>query len=178
MPDEQEFLQAMYKEQCDQARQHENLRQQSTTIVLGISAAIIAAVSATAANAISALANAHALWLFGFYAIFGMFIIVLGRFGRSFSLQHYERNRFHSERAGEYRERLERMFPAGHYEQLREDAKEKHRTKWRERMTGQEKALAEGYLYTTWKNIYLFLIWSGTLLTAAALLIAVVGLQW
>lgn len=42
MSDAQSFLQAMYKEQCDQARQHETMRQQGTTLVLTLSAAIAA----------------------------------------------------------------------------------------------------------------------------------------
>src|SRR5438045_2873711 len=35
-PDEQTFLQAMYKEQYDQTRQHETLRQQSTTLIFAL----------------------------------------------------------------------------------------------------------------------------------------------
>jgi hypothetical protein len=37
MSDPQSFLQAMYEEECDQARQHESMRRQGTTPVLMLS---------------------------------------------------------------------------------------------------------------------------------------------
>src|SRR4051812_33331567 len=41
MSDPQVYLQAMYKEQCDQARQHEVMRQQSTTLILTLSGVLL-----------------------------------------------------------------------------------------------------------------------------------------
>src|ERR1700732_1188944 len=111
MPDPQTYLQAMYKEQCDQARQHENMRQQSTTLVLAVSAAL-ATVGGTAFSAtVQPLLSAGAPWVLALYALLGWVVMELARLGKALSLKHYERNMLHVARARQYRQRLLVLFP-------------------------------------------------------------------
>src|SRR5690348_2128564 len=89
VPDEQTFLQAMYKEQCEQARQHETLRQQSTTLIFAL-AGTMGTVSAWGITL--ATASHIYLWAVPLFSVLGIFIAALAWFGRHLSLKHYERN--------------------------------------------------------------------------------------
>jgi hypothetical protein len=164
-PDAQSFLQAMYKEEHDQARQHENLRQQSTTIVLTLSGGILA----LAATTFSSLQRARLAWIYAFYVLLGLFVAGLGWFGRGLSLKHYERNQWHGARARAYRKRLESLFHTTDYGSgLRTGANACHKKKFEEDVGKGAKAIIEAPLYRYWANIYLFVMSIGLLLAALA----------
>jgi hypothetical protein len=81
-PEPQAYLQAMYKEQCDQARQHEGMRQQSTTLILALSGAL-AAVAGTALSATAKiLMDAGVPWVVATYALVGWIIVRLAHLGQ------------------------------------------------------------------------------------------------
>jgi hypothetical protein len=83
LPDEQTFLQAMYKEQCDQARQHESMRQQSTTLVLAVSAALATIGGSALSATVAPLYNAGVPRVVAFYALLGWVIWRLAQLGGS-----------------------------------------------------------------------------------------------
>jgi hypothetical protein len=90
--DLQSFLQAMYKEQCDQARQHETMRQQATTIALSVAAAVVSLAAASGGalafiGGSGTLPNVHP-GLVALYSLLGLFVIGIGRHGRKLSLKH------------------------------------------------------------------------------------------
>jgi hypothetical protein len=106
---------AMYKEQCDQARQHETLRQQATIVALTLMTGIISLASLLAVFATSK--DFGTLWLPRVRLIdqaLGWILVILGALATLLSLKHYERNRSHTVRARAYRTLLE-----GHYPELR-----------------------------------------------------------
>lgn len=172
----QSFLQAMYKEQCDQARQHEAMRQQSTTITLALAGAIIAAATATAPHALGALKAAHLQLLFAVYALLGFFIIGLGWFGERLSLKHYERNRYHTALAGHYRIRLEAMNPgAGIGAELRKSAYAKHEAKWERDTRPRYRSIIKYRVHRAWMALHLFIMLSGALLAVCSVVVALVA---
>ena len=99
VPDETILL-AVYKENADQARQHELFRQTITTLVAGITGAVIGLLSLkeTAAVLQSPLLPAA-----------GSFLAVIGAFGLVASMKHYERNRMHVERLRQARTLLDEL---------------------------------------------------------------------
>lgn len=168
----QAFLLAMYKEQCDQARQHESLRQQSTTLILAMCSAAMALSGILIATTIK-MPDTGALidpgLLLSGYALIGVFIALLSILGRRLSLVHYERNRQHAEKARSYRELLERSFP-----DLTISGDRK--------TTRQAKAASDSgsygnsnrsRLFRHWADIYWFVTALGALLTVTPLAMAV-----
>ena len=99
MPDETILL-AIYKENADQARQHEVFRQTITTLVAGITGAVIGLLSLKETAAVL-----HSPLL----PVAGIFLAVIGTFGLIASMKHYERNRMHVERIREIRKALDAL---------------------------------------------------------------------
>jgi hypothetical protein len=144
--DPQNFLQAMYKEQCDQARQHETLRERSTAIIISVCAPIITFTGVAATFTYDKLEDKR--W-FAAYAIIGLFLIGLGWFGRGLSLKHYERNRVHAVRAGAYRSELEKLFlPAPYGQPLRQAAAASHLQQWKIDTSDKKGTIVLAHLYT------------------------------
>jgi len=161
MPDAQNFLQAMYKEQCDQARQHENMRQQSTSLVVTVCSALVA-FSTTAASWFATRGGSGLVLM-----ATGSLVLCLGWFGRALSLKHYERNRMHTTRAGGYRRELEQLFPGMPYGgALRNRMETDHETDWKANSPDPTGAVIASHLYQSWMAIYWFVIALGVLLCA------------
>jgi len=99
MPDETILL-AIYKENADQARQHELFRQTITTLVAGITGAVIGLLS---------LKETTAVLKSALLPVAGSFLLVLGTFGLIASLKHYERFRMHVERLRQTRTLLDEL---------------------------------------------------------------------
>jgi hypothetical protein len=174
-PDEQTFLQAMYKEQCDQARQHETLRQQSTTLIFALAGTMGTVAGAAVPFTATSLMAAGMHWVLLAYALLGIFVISLASFGRHLSLKHYERNRHHVSYAGLYRKKLEALFPAPNYGGLRAQARENHKKNWTQDAKVNPKLAAKIYDSNTfifWRNMYYFLMMLGFLLTLIPIILA------
>jgi hypothetical protein len=173
--DEQTFLQAMYKEQCDQARQHETLRQQSTTLIFALAGTMGTVAGAVVQFTATSLMAAGMSWVLLFYALLGIFVISLASFGRHLSLKHYERNRHHVSYAGLYRKQLEALFPATNYGALRAQARTNHKNNWA-RSQKVKPALAaaiyDSNTFQFWRNMYYFLMMMGVLLTLIPTILA------
>ena len=89
-----DILLAMYEEHVTQGREHEQQREKVTSVILVISAALLAFTSQTS-------------WQ-PRHAILTTTMAVLGLFGILFSYKHYERNRFHVRIAQEFRDEIEK----------------------------------------------------------------------
>lgn len=172
----QSFLQAMYKEQCDQARQHETMRQQATTLVITLTGAVvsIAAASGGILAFIRGSGNnpdVHPLLLV-LYSFLGVFVIFLARHGRKLSMKHYERSQFHTERARAYRRRAEELFNSMKYKEDHRQARLDHEAKWREEIGGKGEAIVKQRLYVLWNQMFDFLVWVGVFLVVVPLFAA------
>ena len=99
LPDETILL-ALYKENADQARQHELFRQTITTLVAGITGAVIGLLSLKDTGAVL-----HSPLL----PVIVILVAVIGTFGLIASMKHYERNRMHIERIREIRKALDTL---------------------------------------------------------------------
>src|SRR4029079_3041712 len=99
MPDETILL-AIYKENADQARQHELFRQTITTLVAGITGAVISLLS---------LKDASAVLRSPLLPVAGIFLAIIGTFGLIASMKHYERNRMHIQRIRKIRAALDAL---------------------------------------------------------------------
>jgi hypothetical protein len=164
----------MHKEQCDQARQHEVMRQQSTTITVTLAGAIIAAATATGPHVLSGLQSIHHQVFFVGFASLGIFIMGLGFFGERICLKHYERNRYHTTLAGYYRYRLEQMAPdAAIGKALRSAAYAQHRDKWAEDTRPIYREMVEYRVHRGWLMVHRFIILSGAVVAMACMVIAV-----
>jgi len=162
--DKQTFLLAMYKEQCDQARQHESQRQQGATLVLALCSAMTVFAGATAAWASSRSGSlAFTIPLLGA----GIFICLLGVFGRRFSLKHYERSRLHVARATIYREDLEKLYPG--VGDLRTKMDKRHADEWLERRGGRLTWVIKASLFRYWISLHSFIILWGAALVVVSL---------
>ena len=73
---------ALYKEQTEQARHHEDQRATVTNYVLVLAGAVLGLVHVEALRAAQAL--------------LGCFLVVVGGFGAAVTAKHYERNRYHA----------------------------------------------------------------------------------
>lgn len=110
-PDLQLFYQSMYKEERDQARQHEALRQQSTTLIFVLSGAISTATVGIIGSTATKLLDSNGVVVVAFYSLFGLFVSALGWFGRNLSLKHFQLSAMHFTYATQYRLRLQNLFP-------------------------------------------------------------------
>jgi hypothetical protein len=157
----------MYKEQCDQARQHETLRQQSTTLIFALAGTMGTVAGVVATLTTSKLLAEGMHWVFLLYAPLGILITSMADFGRHLSLKHYERNRHHIKYASLYRKRLEAMFPDANYEALRKKAESEHKSEWPKESKvkkGLAKHIYDSNTFRFWRNMYYFLMGVGILL--------------
>jgi hypothetical protein len=96
---EETILLAVYKENADQARQHELFRQTITTLVAGVTGAVIGL----------SLKEADSIINSPLLTIAGSFLAIIGTYGLIACAKHYERNRMHVERLRELRHCLESL---------------------------------------------------------------------
>jgi hypothetical protein len=169
MPDPQTYLQAMYKEQCDQARQHENMRQQSMTLVLAVSAALATVGGTALAATVQPLLSVGAPWVLALYALLGWVVMELARLGKALSLKHYERNMLHVARARQYRQRLIDLFPNTDYGSVNDDADKCHKAEWK-----LDSSIIEARLHEYWLGIYTFVRYLGIALIVIPVALAIV----
>ena len=87
-----DVLLALYKEHVEMARQHETQRSTLTSLILAIAGVLI---------------GFAASFKFGKPWIIPIILIFLGVFGALFSRKHYERNRYHSRIAAEFRNQID-----------------------------------------------------------------------
>jgi hypothetical protein len=172
----QSFLQAMYKEQCDQARQHETMRQQATTIVLTV-AGVVVSLAAASGGALAFMRGSGGLpnvypGLFALYSLLGFFVIGIGRHGRKLSVKHYERNQMHTARARVYRQRLEILFPGYRFgDDLRKEAQSAHEKDWSKEARENAARVINERLYVLWIDLFRFLNGVGVFLIVVPLIV-------
>jgi hypothetical protein len=177
LAERQSFLQAMYKEQCDQARQHETMRQQVTTIAMALVGTVVS-FAAASGGALGFFSRGNGLpnippAFFALYSLLGFFVIGIGHHGRKLSLKHYERNRTHTARARAYRKRLEELFPRCG-DDLRKEAERDHENRWKRDDAGDNAAyVIKQRLYRLWVNLFLFVNLIGVFLIVIPLVVAV-----
>jgi hypothetical protein len=157
----QEYLQSMYKEQCDQARQHEALRATGTTLILTLAGAMLT-VGATVLEH-----GSH--WKTFAVVVLGFFIIAIGWSGRTLSLKHHERSRRHASLAQQYRLGLEGLVSREYGKGLRDNAETIHRTNWRNEVGARDLKIIDKHLFRYWLNIYLLVMLSGLVLVTISL---------
>jgi hypothetical protein len=147
----------MYGEQCNHARQHEHLRQQSTTLLVTLASGAAVVEASLLGSALSQTGSAM-LWLVvASYSLIGLVVIVLALHGRKLSLKHWHRNTQHRERATAFRNLLETHFPI-----------EVHLTELRLRQMNDEGPVKES-VHELWANIYVFLVVLGLVLVVVPL---------
>jgi hypothetical protein len=168
----------MYKERCDQARQHETMRQQATTIAMTIAGAVVSLAGASGGalafmRGTGDLPNVYP-GLFAVYSLLGLFVIGIGHQGRKLSLKHYERNRVHTARAGANRKRLEELFPGCRVgDELRKRAKSDHKDEWEKEAGAEAVGIIDEKLYMLWIDLFRFLKWVGVFLIVVPLIVVV-----
>ena len=113
MKEENQVLWSMYQEHCVQGRHHETQRSTVTSILLSISAAILALVSLD-----KEITRAD--------IPMGLLLIVIGLFGALFCAKHYERFRIHMKRARNYRDALDANISEIDIKKLKKIADETH----------------------------------------------------
>ena len=113
MADKNDIILAMFQEHCSHGRQHESQRSTVTSIILSISAALVALVSLDKAI------NKADIPL-------GLFLIGLGVFGSFFCAKLYERFRLHMQHVKIYREELEKLSPESKVNELHWKAENAH----------------------------------------------------
>ena len=113
MNDCTEILLNMFNEHCIHGRQHEKQRSTVTSILLSISAALIALVS------LDDSINKSDIPI-------GLFLISIGVFGAIFCAKLYERFRLHMEHVKIYREELEKRVPDSKINELHWKAEGNH----------------------------------------------------
>jgi hypothetical protein len=155
-PDLQLFYQSMYKEERDQARQHETLRQQSTTLLFALSGAISAATAGIIGSTATNLLTSGGVLVVGFYSVFGIFVSAIGWFGRELSLKHFELSDMHFWYATQYRLRLQEFFPGSSIDLNQDEANGKD--------CDRHRAMKARDAYQYWIDLYLFLIALGVVL--------------
>lgn len=106
-----ETLLALYREQTDQARHHEDQRATMTNYVLVLAGAVLGLVNVERLQAAQ--------------GPLGCFLVVVGCFGAAVTAKHYERNRYHARLAGRYRSQIEALQPGAAID--REAARAEHR---------------------------------------------------
>lgn len=172
--DPQAFLQAMYKEQCDQARQHETMRQQVTSTLLVLAAAIA---TATASALAAFLRPTHDVRAIAFLALPGLAIVWIANLGKRLSIKHYERNQLHIERSRQYRRRLTDLFPKTDYSEINKFADEEHKKNHGKKNPRVIEVIDQN-LYQYWVDIFGLLSGVGYFLIIFPILVAVLAWAW
>jgi len=94
----------LIKENFEQARSHEEMREKTVTLTIAIATILVAVL------AIDHVAEAHVMLFchrWEFQRLIGLFLFVLGIFGGLCSQKHYERNRMHVELAQDFLVKLQ-----------------------------------------------------------------------
>jgi hypothetical protein len=112
-----DYLFKFMNEHATQARQHEALRERSTSFILAISAAVIGFLATMIRNSSGA----------SFTTPLGLFLVLLGTFGIILSYKHYERNRLHTEILRGFRRELDRVLTAAGHGSIDEIARRQRR---------------------------------------------------
>jgi hypothetical protein len=148
MQDDVEILWRMCNEHFTHGRHHETQRSALSNFVLLTEGGILAFIGGkTAGN------GPDVLW------VLPCFLIALGAFGIASSLKLYERFRLHTEIAGVIRKEIEsRLNMNPTVSQLRDNATNKHKTKWYYRVVGQT------HLYIYWLALHGFVALLGIIL--------------
>lgn len=133
----------MYEEQMRHGRHHEELRTQSTNIIVAISAALIALLDDGSTYIDSTVA--------------GAFIIIINLYGLLMSLKHYERSRLHVGVGGAYRSIISKFATIGEYQidSKRSEAKENHGSKF---------IMSKVRAYYLWSGLHILLIFIGLMI--------------
>ncbi len=139
-----ETLLALYKEQTDQARHHEDQRATISNYALLLAGAVLGLINA------DALRSAQ-LQL-------GCFLVITGCFGSFVTAKHYERSRYHARSAGSYRRRIEALQPDTAIE--REDIRSEQRREF-PFLNGER-------LWTLWVSLHILVAVLGALLAVLA----------
>jgi hypothetical protein len=151
VPDETILL-AVYKENADQARQHELFRQTITTLVAGITGAVIGLLS---------LKETAAVLQSPLLPVAGSFLAVIGTFGLIASMKHYERNRMHVERLRRARAQLDQLTSTKKLlATIKDDADKDHNPRY--------PFLSKKRLNTVWNLFHLLIIAFGITLCTLA----------
>jgi hypothetical protein len=140
MPDENDILLALYKQNYDLAFHYQNQRAITTNIILTISAGIIGLITFDQKLEGTDFYAALALVIFGFY-------------GAILNAKQYERFAFYRERARVYRERLDSLFPQALILADKIVADERSRKRF--------KVLSRIYIWHLWLVLNLFIILIG-----------------
>jgi len=166
----------MYKEQCDQARQHETMRQQSTTLVLTLSAAVAAFTGAALSATVGPLVAAKVPWVLACYSLLGFVVWKMAALGEGLSLKHYERNKLHVARARQYRGRLANLFSGSDYDLVNAQADADHKAEWQR--DGLGPSIIGARLHQYWTDIFSFVRYLGLTLVAIPVALAVALTTW
>jgi hypothetical protein len=140
MPDENDILLDLYKQNYDLAFHYQNQRATSTNIILTISAGIVGLITFD-----------QKLEGTDFYA--ALVLVIVGCYGAILSAKQYERFAFYRERARVYREKLDSLFPKASILESKSVADERSRKRFR--------LLRHVYIRHLWLILNLFIVLIG-----------------
>jgi FtsH-binding integral membrane protein len=118
MNDESEILWRMFQEHRTHGRHHEVLRSNATTIIFGITAAVLTVVGFE-----KQVSRHH--WPLG------LFLVFVGLYGVVFSAKQYERIAMHASRARKLRAQIDATIPGARLLKIVEEAKSEHASRWK-----------------------------------------------
>jgi hypothetical protein len=147
------------------------MRQQSTTLVLTLSAAVAAFTGAALSATIGPLLTAGVPWVVVLYSLLGVVVWKMAALGEGLSLKHYERNKLHVARARQYRKRLLRLFSDSDYEQVNAEADKDHKAEWERDILNP--FIVESRLHQYWVDIFKFIRYLGLTMVLIPLALAV-----
>ena len=138
----------MYEEQIRHVRHHESLRTQSTSMILVLSAALLAFLSSEIAPQ-------------GKQYIPGLFIVLLNIYGALISLKHYERSKLHRAVSEQYRNAISDVAALENLKlnEVRGNGKLKHR----ENFPGGLRWIFDIRAYVLWTILHLILVAVGVI---------------
>jgi len=149
MADCSDILWNLYQEHCTWERHHESQRATATNVLVIVTAGILSVI------AFDKEINNIDLPL-------TIFMTLQGIFGTLFTAKHYERFCMHQERANQYRNALDTMFPSCQIKILREMADIKIQKKF--------PILYTIRLHTLWNGIHILISVFGFILTLGIIL--------
>jgi hypothetical protein len=112
-----DILLAMYKEQMERCRSHEQKREIVSTVIFAVVGALLA---------YTAKESTHM-----FRVITYLFIIALGIFGMLITYKHYERYEMHNERGRAFRRKLCTISPYTEINEIVDTTKRKHKAEFK-----------------------------------------------
>jgi hypothetical protein len=141
-----DLLWGMFQEHLNTARHHEDQREKVTSLFLVLETALLG---------LLALKKGEIGVFHPYYVTLPVIGIAL--FGALFSLKHYERYRFHTAVAGQYRRQLERLIPTVHLGLAFLDTKREHNSTFRFQ--------SRSHLYLHWTVLHLSVAVLGMIFT-------------